>query len=95
MSSFVAENFGQESSIITTTALVQRHLKETDVELIKVMKEQKHNTFVIVVDTDNYKKSKVERPSFVLASQPNNNFNDANNFVIGIGQMYLETSKQL
>ena len=95
ISRFVAEKFGEESSIVTLVALVQRHLKESDVELIKVVKEQKHNSFVIVIDTDNYEKSKVDRPSFVFASSPKSNFNDANGFGLTIGQMYLETSNQL
>jgi len=95
ISRFVAENFGNEESIVTQVALVQRHLLETDVELLKVIKEQKHNTFTIIVDIDNYEKSKVDRPSYVFASSPKNNFEDANGFGIAIGQMYLETSKQL
>ena len=92
MSRFVAEKFGEESSVVTSIALVQRHLKESDIELIKVVKEQKHNSFVIVIDINNYEKSKVDRPSFVFASSPNNNFNDANGFGLTIGEMYLETS---
>ena len=95
MSRFVAEKFGEESSIVTLVALVQRHLKESDIELIKVVKEQKHNSFVIVIDTDNYEKSKVDRPSFVFASSPKSNFNEANGFGLTIGQMYLETSIEL
>lgn len=95
ISRFVAEKFNDDSSSVSAVALVQRHLKQTDAKLLDVIEEQKHNTFVIVIDVDNYENGKVDLPSFVFASHPSETFDDANSFGNGIAQMYLETSKKL
>lgn len=85
----------EETKYVTATHLVYRHIKESDKNLSNVMLEQNHKTFVIIIDIDNYKKSKVDRPSFVFASNPINNLEEAKSFANGIGYMYLETSKKI
>jgi len=85
----------EETRFVTATHLVYRHIKESDKNLTKLMLEQNHRSFVIIIDIDNYKKSKVDRPSFVFASNPINNLKDAEDFGNGIGYMYLETSQKI
>jgi hypothetical protein len=85
----------EETKFVSATHLVYRHINESDKNLTNLMLEQNHRTFVIIIDIDNYKKSKVDRPSFVFASNPINNLKDAEDFGNGIGYMYLETSQKI
>ena len=54
----------KDTLYVTAAALVQRHLDALDTKLANVVKEQKHNSFTIIVDTtDVYK-------AFVYSSTP-------------------------
>jgi len=94
LSRCVAEKFNNDETTVAAIALVQRHLKATDAKLLDVIEEQKHNTFVIVIDVDNYENGKVDLPSFVFASHPSETFDDAKSFGNGIANMYLETPQK-
>lgn len=95
LSRFASENFNDDKCAVLLVALVQRHLNDTDAALLDVIKKQKHNTFVIIIDVDKFQNEKIDLPSFVFASQPCDNITEANLFGNGISHMYLETSKNL